>query len=498
INDSMEITNANFEANNAHTYQQFDKAKLNDPVKAMKWWQRAQDVKALADELDAYIDELKREVVKATDGLTEASPDSAYILKNVNSKDNYDIPTQVMIGSEPATPKDGPWTALELGKKLRDYEANLKDKLGPELVDEVNLGLEQKKIRQPDGKMETWENGNFFHIPLAAVVTNLTKIQADVRNAEAEVIKALLSNISATDFKFDTLAAKVIPNTNYLILGDTFRADVFVAAFSSTQDPKMAVTTGWDTTKTESDLDSSGITFDRGVAKWKFAPKAEGLVEWGGVIKVKKPDNTFAAYPFNSAFMVAKPTLVVSPTAMNVFYRGLGNPVEVSVPGVPTEKLEISITNLVSKSGSKGKLEVKPGKGKECVVSVSAEINGKKQSFGKQTFRVKNVPDPKPYFAGVSAQGNVPLKKLKAARGVLAKMENFEFDLKFNVVSFTMSATVKGKVVDQKSRGAAVTSDMKKLIAALRPGQKLYIERIKAKGPDGTVRDLGTIVLKAV
>jgi len=36
------------------------------------------------------------------------------------------------------------------------------------------------------------------------------------------------------------------------------------------------------------------------------------------------------------------------------------------------------------------------------------------------------------------------------------------------------------------------------MIKALAPGQKLYIEKIKAKGPDGTVRDLGTIAITVI
>ena len=43
-----------------------------------------------------------------------------------------------------------------------------------------------------------------------------------------------------------------------------------------------------------------------------------------------------------------------------------------------------------------------------------------------------------------------------------------------------------------------MSSDAKKIINELKPGQKVYIEKIKAKGPDGTIRDLGTISLKLI
>lgn len=182
---------------------------------------------------------------------------------------------------------------------------------------------------------------------------------------------------------------------------------------------------------------------------------------------------------------------------MNVMYRGLDNPIEVSVPGVATDLLQVNVTNG-AKSGSKGKFTVKPGKGKECIVSVSANINGKTQNFGKATFRCKNVPDPKPKFAGVVGGGNVKYSAMKSAQGLIAEMENFEFDLKFKIISFTISATVKGKVVDQVSNSNALTSAQKTVLAAIKPGQKFYVEGIKAKGPDGTIRNLGSMSFKVL
>jgi hypothetical protein len=112
-------------------------------------------------------------------------------------------------------------------------------------------------------------------------------------------------------------------------------------------------------------------------------------------------------------------------------------------------------------------------------------------------FRCKNVPNPVAFFAG-SRGSKVAKRKLVDAPGVKTYMENFEFDLKFSVVSFTMSATIKGKVVELRGKGARVTGDMKTLLKALRPGQKVYFEKIKAKGPDGTVRDLGTIAITVI
>ncbi len=83
-----------------------------------------------------------------------------------------------------------------------------------------------------------------------------------------------------------------------------------------------------------------------------------------------------------------------------------------------------------------------------------------------------------------------------AQQGVKAELENFDFDLTFNIVGFTVSATVQGYEEEQKSNSATFTAAQKDLMKKVGTGRKLYIEDIKARGPDGQVRDLSTISFK--
>jgi hypothetical protein len=108
------------------------------------------------------------------------------------------------------------------------------------------------------------------------------------------------------------------------------------------------------------------------------------------------------------------------------------------------------------------------------------------------------VPDPKPYFGGKTGSDVIPQKDLLAAGGVIAKMENFEFDLRFDIESYVVSATIRGNVVEEPCRGPALSPNAKKIRSELKSGQKIYFEKIKARGPDGTLRDLGTVALKVI
>ena len=357
INEGLEVTNDNFMAKNELTYSQFEKAKANDPVKVATFYNKAMRAKGLADEVYTHIEDLKRFLIARTSGknsVEEIEADSLFDLKNVDAKDNYDIPTLHLIGAEPANPREGEWSASELKGKMDNFKQELLYLFDNEREREaLQLGLNTDgTFKNASGVQETWITANFYHIPLAAVITNLSKMQADIRNAEADIIKALYRNISADDFKFDTLAAKVIPRSTYVIQGDSFKAEVIVAAFSNTQPPRMRLASAFSDTSGMpiydkfDDLDSSNISIVGGSAIYSVPATAEGTQEWGGVIQIKGPDGKYRSFDIpKQSYTVAKPTLVVSPTAMNVFYRGLDNPVEVSVPGVPTEALEVSISS---------------------------------------------------------------------------------------------------------------------------------------------------------
>ena len=70
-----------------------------------------------------------------------------------------------------------------------------------------------------------------------------------------------------------------------------------------------------------------------------------GEKNYKGLIRFRGPDGNVGDYLFfTPEFTVAEPALVVSPTKMNVFYRGVPNPVEISVPGVSSDKLDVRIT----------------------------------------------------------------------------------------------------------------------------------------------------------
>ncbi len=527
INGAIEKTNNAFTAKNAQSLGEFEKQNSLNPEKVGPWLAKAQRVVNAGNAVFDSIADLKRHLIWKTEGATSAdnyveiksegavttySPevDSLFSIKKIGKKDSYDFPTNAMIGSDPANLKEGPRSAVDLHNKLAAFSEAVLNEIPASKREAFRPDAEfdfSEIVIDNAGTKESWEMANFYHVPLAAVITNLSRMQSEVRTIQSDALSLLMSEISAKDFKFDKVEAKVIANSNYVTIGDSFKADVIVAAYSTTDNPGLRIGTELDTAgKAENEwsvknpLDTSRISVKDGIAHYGYKPTSEGEVKWGGFIVLKEPGTgKEKLYPFEHTFIAAKPSTVVSPTKMNVVYRGLDNPIEVSVSGYAASKVKASVSNG-SLSGSNGKFVLKPGKGKECKVSVTVtDDNGKSKAMGQPfTFRVKDVPKPEPFFAGVTGAGKVGLGKLKANDYVVAKMEDFDFEgVKWDVVSFEMNGSNRGKVVPtMKARGNRLTSNMKKLLGVQTSGSKVYITNIFAKGPGGVKKNLGNIVLE--
>jgi hypothetical protein len=116
--------------------------------------------------------------------------------------------------------------------------------------------------------------------------------------------------------------------------------------------------------------------------------------------------------------------------------------------------------------------------------------------MGSFKFRVKRVPDPVATVAGKKGDDVVSKAEVMGIQGVLAKLENFDFDLKFEVISFDLSMNLKGSFVTESSQSNRLSPNMQSLIKSAGTGTKIYFENVKVKGPDGTVRKIPGVNLK--
>jgi gliding motility-associated protein GldM len=402
-------------------------------------------------------------------------------MANINSKDNYDIPTNMMIGSS-EDGSDG--LSHQLKNKLVDYKKNLANYILPVDRKKVEIGIDTENPPKNDNN-ENWEVYNFFHRPLVASITILSKLKNDVKNAESTVVDYLLKQVDEGSLKFDTVAAKVVPQSNYVLLGEEYKADLFLAAFNKTKNPEIQV-------------GSSRINVERGLGKYNVRTSKEGIVNYSGVVKVVAPSGKEMVFPFKSEYIVARPALTVSADKMNVFYAGLDNPVSVSVPGIPNERLSVSIDNGKINPIGNGKYSVTVMNGTQANVAVMATMeNGEKRKMGISTFRVKRIPNPKTRYAKLTEDGSLTKQEILANPGIIAYYESFEFNANPKVKSFKISIISNSSGVEEYVfSGNMFDTKLQGRILKLRRGELFYISDVYAIGPDTRTVKLNNIMIK--
>ena len=491
VDKGLTLTIANYTLKNDVIYKEFDRAAAENPEKAGKYKTAAFEVKSRANEVFDFLQELKIEIITTAEGPeTPAVNGKEVIIEKVQKIDDNNVPSEILIGAN----ENGKANALKaLLNEYRDFLITTLDGKNPTAETALKSSLNTDDSENEDGQKERWENLTFQTLPLVAVITILSKMQVDVRNAETEVLNHLYGQIDAASFKFNKLSAIVIPNSNYIQQGSEYQAQVFLSATDTTQKPEITVG------EQKLTLDESG----KGI--YTARATTTGTKTWGGVISLKAPNGSIIPYPFKASYSVGEPNVVVSPTGMNVLYTGIDNPIDVSVPGVGPDKIKLKITNGTLTTGKvknpagqffRGNWIIKPATpGKNVQVYVTADINGKPMTFAPLEFRVKPLPTPIAVFANKSS-GSVTRNTAISQQGVFATLPDFDFQLVYNVTGFTVLFSDRGEDFEEKSTGSSLTAKQKDLISRLTRGKNLFIKDIRATGPDGRVKDLPPIILK--
>lgn len=477
VNESMETTNKTFSSKIENTYQRFEKQYNDNPEKVGAYWEKAKKARLLSDEMKTYLNTVKYEAIARSEKIPL---DSAKVrpLHAMGSKDKYDETTNYFIGNSADGSKG---KAGEMKAKINKYKEELVGLIDADRRGLIKIGLDTEgPFYDADNKKQNWEMHNFYHTILAADVTIMNKLVAEIQNAEIDVVSHLMSEIGATDFKIDQMGATIVPKSQYVFMGENYEAEVFVTAM----DTKQSFTANIGGFRTS----------ENGVIKVTLPATSPGPKSQTGTVNFKKPDGSTESVPVKFDYIVAPPSLSVSATKMNVFYIGVDNPVSISAGGVSPDQISASISNgSISRSG--GAWVVRPSTPGKASVSVSAKLGDRMKNMGAVEYRVKNVPSPTAYIANTDG-GTVGRDVLIASGAIIPRMPpDFEFDLNFVVTSFNFSGNRKGDVIDIKGGSNRLTEEMKNFIRNARSREKIILEDIYAKGPDGKSRKLNSIVL---
>ncbi|MGV3638337.1 MAG: gliding motility protein GldM [Flavobacteriales bacterium] len=488
------------EQRSAVEYAVFAQAAWKFPEKFEAPHERAMRVKQHADSLVRHIQRIKSELIAEADGLPLTAVlgsdadgrDTLRALLALDAKDDREALTRAMVGSEPAAPTHEPGGAYDLRMRIGAFRDSLKTIVagpkGAELSAALDMLFDFQDRRDASGTMNNWESTNFYDVPLAAGVATLSKLQADIRSSENDVVKWLYRQVEAKDYKFGTLMSAVVPQSPLVMQGDSFRADVFLAAYDPKNRPTVTVDGG-----------QALPVGSNGKAKLNLRADRIGEHVVKGIIKFEGPEGP-EEVAYSTSYQVMAPLLVASPTKMNVLYRGVENPIDLSVPGIPMERVKATIsTGRIVRTGATWMASGMTGSTAEVTALVELPDGGTRR-IGPVSFRVKDLPAPTVYISGTEPGATKATKaKLSASPGLIAKPLGSEFGDVWQVTSYEFTLVRNGQSpISKSATGNAFTPDIAKVLDNLKTGDQIYIENVKGKlaNNQGTPRNLAPVAIK--
>lgn len=467
VADKLDLSTQNATHINEGIYKNFEEQMKANPAKVKEWYDKAQFVRQISDSLYNMAEELKMAIVVKSDG------DEADV-HNIKNQEDLEAATSVMLAPNKGRGK-------ELFNAINSYRSRITKMVTDaekRAVIESNLNTDVPQSAKAEGK--NWEEYMFESQPTAAAVTLLTKLQNDVRYAEGEVLHNLVSNIDVKDLRVNEVNAYVVPNSQTIVQGGRFSAQIFMAAVDTTKRPTIYI--GGREIKSEKGL-------------YETICNTTGDFTLSGYIEMLNGGGEKIRREFSQKYTVIPPSATVSADIMNVLYAGYDNPMSVGVPGIPSSKLRVSMTggNLIQKGD--GKYIARPTNvGGEAVITVAAETEGRVQEMGKFTFRVRKLPDPTAFIQNGDDHflgGKLSKQILMNTSNLSAAIDDGLLNIPFQVKGFEMTFYDNmGNAVPEISGGSAITDRQKNMIRQLGRGKRFYITKIRAQGPDGIERTL--------
>ena len=340
VNESLVTTNENFTNKVNGLYYEFE----------MQFFVKAKEVREISTSFISYLDSVKYNTIIHTEGIQIGGEDGIsydslkrLTLRDIKQVDNFSKPTNYLVGIETSKGE-----GYKLEKRINQYREDLLSFIPEERRSSFNLGLTTagKFINADKSITKDWVYYNFYHTILAADVTILNKILAEAKNAEFDIVNYLSQDISAKDFKFSKIEAKILANSSYVFQGNEYKAEIFVAAVDEKNNPTVEYRMGTTEWSNEFSAGATRILGESGIVHLNLPTRNLTPKEYtfSGRIIIKAPTGEEQSYPFSNSFTVAEPSANVSASKMNVFYRGVDNPIRISASGIPDHRLDYSIT----------------------------------------------------------------------------------------------------------------------------------------------------------
>lgn len=508
IENSLNTSTKNIKDKNEIARKAIAKEENESAKAALRY---ADEVKKVADAFEKNIESVKADLEELTEG-RKKEPEAMLVKGGVAELmmgDNMEVHANYfLLEKKNTTPSGKPYQFNPSGtmrgdavfklinetrtqllaildKAKKDPNLGGKDDKGEtfKLLDEaqksmaVKTGLIAENGKNSDGKEQTWVSMYLEHSPLAGVFSLLSKYNNDARALESEITATLAKAVNASDFKFDKLAAVISAPNSAIMQGQTYEADIMLAAYNS---------------KAQMNITANGASVETkdGIGKYKVTGMSPGEFNYKVNIAVPGPGGKMENLVAEAKYSVFPPMAAISADELNVFYVGLDNPISVAVAGVDSRNVVVtsSAGQLVPVGGGKYKVLFPTRTTNEAIISVSAKMkDGRVANMGTKRFKIRNVPRPVFKAGSIGFDKPVQLAAMRVQSTALAFLDGFVYEgVKFVVEGYQFTGIGRSGPKKTEVTGNSLAPIMG-ILNNMRPGEFVMFSNIRARGPSGTV-----------
>ena len=459
MNVKMEAANAKTSEDNLAFLGSLETKAEENAAKYAKDYEKAQKVQKMSQEYYDYLEGLKKEMTAGIEDPTDyqVMDKSDYLDQKFFQGDNLS--------------KDGKDFLNRIETYSKEVSALVPERLQATVKSRFNTGDANGKVEKRDGTKQDWINYHYEGFPLIASLTKLTALQSDIKATEEDALKAMLEGNLSNQVSLKNFATSLSASKSAFYAGEKYDGKIIVSKTDNSSTPVRAELTLDGRKLAEGKdyrLEAGGIQLLIGAGA-AGDHKVEGqmfFMQDGEEIPVK----------VGSAFAtITKPNAaVIAADKMNVVYRGVSNPMTISIPGVPDNKVSASAPGLSKRSGSK--YVMNPGKGRTVKITASGVLPDGQRISTPAEFRIKDIPRPSGAVRGEAGSIKMPRRNLEVST-VSAMLEDFDFDLNLSVSGF------KFKVPGQPTtvvRGNKLNAAAKSALKRAKRGESVQIFDIQA------------------
>lgn len=460
LNESSRVVNSSNQQLIAAINQQADAYAQFAPFK-----DKVKEIERISKAFYEEVEVLKNEIVEEAGGLGE---DDLPIRKT-----DKDIPTRILLN-------EGRGEALKT--TILATKKQLLDLIEDEQAREAIAGNIPLKISEipPDSDKETWSQLMFQQMPVAAVLPMLSKFQNDVKVAETTLLNHFFNqmNVNVIPDKFTPVIAS---NKSYIIKGEEFKGEIFLASYSSTAD-NLSIS-----------VDGRSYPVRDGKVLFTKTASELGEHEHEMLIRLTNPLTGEAeSYRKTFTYEVGERSVAVSADKMNVFYAGVENPISISAAGIPSDKMKVRAEGVNLEKLRNGKYIAKPQKagGKAKIV-----VSGGGLTPTTFEYRIKRIPDPS-LRLGKHTGGTISASEMKVYKGIIPFLDNFDFQAKCKVIEFEVARVPRNDDVQvAMNRGGTFGSEAQRIIQRATRSDVFYFDKVRVKCPgDQATRSINGMI----